>query len=59
MSDEAALKARKELKKLKMMSPMTAEATVVRNYIDWMLALPWYDYTEDKLDIAEAAEDPR
>jgi ATP-dependent Lon protease len=33
---------------------MSAEATVVRNYIDWILSLPWADYTEDKLDIAEA-----
>ncbi len=54
MSKEATLKARKELKKLKMMSPMSAEATVVRNYIDWILSLPWYDYTEDKLEIPEA-----
>ena len=54
MSKEATLKAKKELKKLKMMSPMSAEATVVRNYIDWILTLPWYEYTEDKLDIAEA-----
>ena len=54
MSKEAALKAKKELKKLKMMSPMSAEATVVRNYIDWILSLPWYEYTEDKLDIGEA-----
>jgi ATP-dependent Lon protease len=54
MSKEATLKARKELKKLKMMSPMSAEATVVRNYIDWILSLPWYEYTEDKLDIPEA-----
>jgi ATP-dependent Lon protease len=54
MSKEATLKARKELKKLKMMSPMSAEATVVRNYIDWILSLPWYEYTDDKLDIAEA-----
>jgi ATP-dependent Lon protease len=54
MSKEAALKARKELKKLKMMSPMSAEATVVRNYIDWILSLPWYEYSQDKLDIAEA-----
>ena len=54
MSKEASLKARKELKKLKMMSPMSAEATVVRNYIDWILSLPWYEYTEDKLDIALA-----
>src|SRR5690349_4059798 len=44
----------KELRKLKMMSPMSAEATVVRNYIDWILGLPWYDYTKDKLDINEA-----
>jgi ATP-dependent Lon protease len=54
MSKEATLKAKKELKKLKMMSPMSAEATVVRNYIDWILSLPWYEYSEDKLDIAEA-----
>jgi ATP-dependent Lon protease len=54
MSKEAVLKAKKELKKLKMMSPMSAEATVVRNYIDWMLSLPWYEYTDDKLDISEA-----
>src|SRR5512140_1357303 len=54
MSKEATLKAKKELKKLKMMSPMSAEATVVRNYIDWILSLPWYEYSDDKLDIAEA-----
>ncbi len=54
MSKEATLKAKKELKKLKMMSPMSAEATVVRNYIDWILSLPWYEYSEDKLDIPEA-----
>src|SRR5215831_18172801 len=51
MSAEARKKAEKELKKLKMMSPMSAEATVVRNYIDWLISLPWQDYTEDKLDI--------
>jgi ATP-dependent Lon protease len=54
MSKEAITKAKKELRKLKMMSPMSAEATVVRNYIDWIISLPWYDYTKDKLDIAEA-----
>jgi ATP-dependent Lon protease len=54
MSKEGTLKAKKELKKLKMMSPMSAEATVVRNYVDWILSLPWYEYTEDKLDIGEA-----
>ncbi len=54
LSKEAALKARKELKKLKMMSPMSAEATVVRNYVDWIISLPWGEYSEDKLEIAEA-----
>jgi ATP-dependent Lon protease len=54
MSKEATAKAKAELKKLKMMSPMSAEATVVRNYIDWLLSLPWYTRTKDKLDIDEA-----
>jgi ATP-dependent Lon protease len=54
MSPEAREKAEKELKKLKMMSPMSAEATVVRNYIDWLISLPWHEYTEDKLDIEDA-----
>ncbi len=56
MSKEAKEKATKELKKLKMMSPMSAEATVVRNYIDWLISLPWGEYTEDSGDI-KAAED--
>ncbi len=55
MSKEATTKIRAELKKLKMMSPMSAEATVVRNYIDWIIGLPWYNRTKDKLDI-DAAE---
>jgi ATP-dependent Lon protease len=54
LSAEAREKVEKELKKLKMMSPMSAEATVVRNYIDWLLSLPWHEYTEDKLDITDA-----
>lgn len=54
LSAEARDKVEKELKKLKMMSPMSAEATVVRNYIDWILSLPWNELTEDKLDIKEA-----
>ncbi len=54
MSDEATEKIRREFRKLKLMSPMSAEATVVRNYIDWVLALPWYHFTKDKLDIGEA-----
>ncbi len=54
MPAEAREKCEREIKKLKMMSPMSAEATVVRNYLDWFLALPWFEYTEDKLDIQEA-----
>jgi ATP-dependent Lon protease len=54
MTAEAQEKAEKELRKLKMMSPMSAEATVVRNYIDWLISLPWNEFTEDKLDIGEA-----
>lgn len=54
MSKEAQEKIKKELKKLRMMSPMSAEATVVRNYIDWILSLPWYEYSEEKHDIEEA-----
>ncbi|MCC6806614.1 MAG: endopeptidase La [Deltaproteobacteria bacterium] len=55
MSKEAQAKVRKELKKLKMMSPMSAEATVVRNYIDWIISLPWGEFTKEKHDIVEAA----
>ncbi len=54
LSAEAKDKVEKELKKLKMMSPMSAEATVVRNYIDWILSLPWNEFTDDKLDIKES-----
>ena len=54
MPDEAREKTEKEIRKLKMMSPMSAEATVVRNYVDWMLSLPWGEYSDDKLDIIEA-----
>jgi ATP-dependent Lon protease len=54
MSADAKEKAEKELKKLKMMSPMSAEATVVRNYIDWIISLPWEEYTDDELNIDEA-----
>ncbi len=56
MSKEAKEKVSKELKKLRMMSPMSAEATVVRNYIDWIITLPWGEYTEDRNDIALAGE---
>ncbi|MFQ5464857.1 MAG: endopeptidase La [Thermodesulfobacteriota bacterium] len=54
MSKEAAKKAKQEIKKLKMMSPMSAEATVSRNYIDWLLGLPWDNSTEENRDIEEA-----
>ncbi|MEO8844995.1 MAG: LON peptidase substrate-binding domain-containing protein, partial [Kofleriaceae bacterium] len=59
MSKEAKERCQKELKKLKQMSPMSAEATVVRNYLDWVIALPWEDKTEDRHDInaAEAVLD--
>ncbi len=54
LSEEAEQRVKKELRKLRMMSPMSAEATVVRNYIDWILSLPWNDLAEEKLDIEEA-----
>lgn len=56
LSKEAGEKVKKEIKKLKMMSPMSAEATVVRNYIDWILGLPWFNYSEEKHDIERAQE---
>jgi ATP-dependent Lon protease len=54
MPTEAHEKCEREIKKLKMMSPMFPETAVVRNYLDWFLSLPWYEYTDDKLDIKEA-----
>jgi len=54
MSREGTDKAASELRKLRMMSPMSAEAAVVRNYIDWLLALPWKKGTRDKLDLKYA-----
>src|SRR6478672_3417287 len=54
LSKEALAKVKKELKKLRMMAPMSAEAAVVRNYLDWVLQLPWGEKTEEKLDIADA-----
>jgi ATP-dependent Lon protease len=53
MSKEATQKVKKELKKLRMMHPTSAEATVVRNYIDWILGLPWYEKTEERYDLDE------
>jgi len=56
MSKEARKKAENELKKLKLMSPMSAEATVVRNYIDVLVNLPWAKKTKIKHDLAFAEE---
>ena len=56
MPDDAREKAYKELRKLKSMSPMSAEAAVVRNYIDWMISLPWDEYTQDDNSVAKARE---
>ncbi|QRV24445.1 endopeptidase La [Marinomonas foliarum] len=54
MSDEAKDKAEAELKKLRMMSPMSAEATVVRGYIDWLTSLPWKKRSKVRNDLAYA-----
>jgi len=54
MSKEANEKAKSEFKKLKLMTPMSAEATVVRNYIDWLISLPWYDKSEVETDLMKA-----
>jgi ATP-dependent Lon protease len=56
LSKEAREKAMAEVKKLRSMSPMSAEATVVRNYLDWMLSLPWGKKSKVKKDIAHAEE---
>src|SRR5881227_4027467 len=54
LSKEARDKAMGELKKLRTMSPMSAEATVVRNYLDWLLSIPWENRTKIKRDIKGA-----
>ncbi|MEZ4408842.1 MAG: endopeptidase La [Polyangiales bacterium] len=54
MPKETLSRVRKEIKKLRMMQPMSAEATVVRNYIDWVLALPWDEKSEERRDVVEA-----
>ncbi len=56
LSKEAREKALAELKKLRSMSPMSAEATVVRNYLDWMLSIPWKKRSRIKKDIKAAEE---
>src|SRR3954468_23572187 len=54
LSKEAREKAKGELKKLRTMSPMSAEATVVRNYLDWLLSIPWKKRTKVSKDIKRA-----
>ena len=54
MPEDARDRVSREFKKLKLMNAMSAEATVVRNYIDWVLSLPWEQYTDETLDIEEA-----
>ncbi len=54
LSKDAREKAKAELKKLRQMSPMSAEATVVRNYLDWVLSVPWDKRSRVKKDIKEA-----
>lgn len=54
MSREAKSKVFHEIKKLKMMSPQSAEATVVRNYVDWIISLPWFERSRDNMDVVGA-----
>jgi ATP-dependent Lon protease len=54
MPKEAAGAVRREFDKLVMMAPMSSEATVVRNYIEWLISLPWYRKSRGKMDIADA-----
>ncbi len=54
LTEEAKKKAESELKKLKSMSPMSAESTVVRNYLDWLLGIPWKEPSKIKYDLNDA-----
>ena len=56
MSKEAAQVVRQEFKKLKMMPPMSSEATVVRNYIDWLISLPWFRKNRSKNNLKKAEQ---
>jgi ATP-dependent Lon protease len=56
LSKEAREKARHELDKLRQMSPISAQASVVRNYLDWLLSIPWNTKTKVKKDLAHAQE---
>ena len=55
-SDEALEKVKSEIKKLKNMGPMSAEATVIRNYIDWITSIPWNKNTDSKINLDKASK---
>jgi ATP-dependent Lon protease len=54
LPDVVKARAHRELRKLRRMSPLSPEATVARNFVDWVLALPWTERTDDALDVAKA-----
>ena len=54
LSEEASKKVKQEIRKLQMMAPMSAESTVVRNYIDWLLDMPWAEKTENNHTLKES-----
>jgi ATP-dependent Lon protease len=54
LPDAVKTRAHRELRKLRRMSPLSPEATVARNFVDWVLALPWTERTDDALDVAKA-----
>ena len=56
MPAEVQETAEKEMKKLKMMSPLSAEANVIRNYLEWLVAMPWEESTKDNFDLKRAQE---
>ncbi len=56
MPEEAKSKVRKEIKKIKALSPVSAESAVSRNYVDWMLSLPWGEYSEEIVDLKHSEE---
>ena len=58
MPKEAEEKALQELKRLEAMPPMSAEATVSRNYLDWLIAVPWFKRTRESRDLEARREDP-
>ena len=55
-TDEALDKVKSEIKKLKNMGPMSAEATVVRNYIDWLISIPWNNNVESNINLKKGSK---